>query len=271
VSDLGPQAKSILAAGRSGDDPTPADRARVRRSIGKALAAGGAAGAAATKGAAAAAGAAGKAASLAVAAKLAGALVLIGAVGAGAAIVHARRSAPAVEAPATGAPAPIAEKVAAPTIAPAPAEIAAAPAEITAAPAATPSPPPAAAPPADPASPARPAPRPGARIAAAPSPADTVEPAAPAEPAEDPLVAETRRLREAHGALKAGDAEKALRLLDEPAKGGELGEERAAARVLVLCKLGRADEANAAAARFLRESPRSPLADRVRAGCPQAR
>jgi hypothetical protein len=49
---------------------------------------------------------------------------------------------------------------------------------------------------------------------------------------------------------------------------GQLREERAAARVLVLCKLGRVEEANAAAARFLRDNPRSPLLDRIRPGCP---
>ncbi len=137
----------------------------------------------------------------------------------------------------------------------------------------------------DPAAPARPseaAPIEKSRAVPAPSSPRLVarEPVASAEetavapapvvagaavPEEDPLAAETRRLRDAHGALRAGDAPKALALLGE--QGGQLGEERAAARVLALCQLGRVAESEAARAAFLREHPRSPLADRVRGGC----
>jgi hypothetical protein len=102
----------------------------------------------------------------------------------------------------------------------------------------------------------------------APVPVPAPAPAAAPQPAiadEDPLAAETRRLREAHGALQAGDAQKALGLLGE--QGGQLGEERAAARVLALCQLGKIAEMEAARAAFLRDHPRSPLADRVRGGC----
>jgi hypothetical protein len=114
--------------------------------------------------------------------------------------------------------------------------------------------------------PAKPLP---ARVAAsAPAPPKATE------KAEDSLIAETERLREAHGALRGGDPEKALALLSEQAAEGEgqkLREERAAARVLALCKLGRVDEANAEAAAFLAQNPRSPLADRVRNACPKSR
>ena len=82
---------------------------------------------------------------------------------------------------------------------------------------------------------------------------------------------ETRRLGEAHGALQRGDPQRALEMLDEQSaayEDGQLQAERAAARILVLCKLGRVEEANAAAARFLRANPRSPLLDRIRSGCP---
>jgi hypothetical protein len=78
-------------------------------------------------------------------------------------------------------------------------------------------------------------------------------------------------IREAQGALQAGDANRALSLLDEHSaanRQGILREERMAARVLALCELGRTDEARAEAARFLRESPASPLASRVRSACP---
>lgn len=90
-------------------------------------------------------------------------------------------------------------------------------------------------------------------------------------PPPDSLVVETQRLREAHGAMRDGDPEKALALLSEEAaeaEGQKLREERAAARVLALCKLGRVDEAHAEAAAFLAQNPQSPLADRVRAACP---
>src|SRR6185437_11501775 len=114
---------------------------------------------------------------------------------------------------------------------------------------------------------------PGPSPVAASPPAHPTEPA-PAEPAGRPvdrLEAETRDLSEAHAALNEGDPARALALLDEQSTAyadGQLREERAAARVLALCKLGRADEARALAARFLAENPRSMLADRVRSACP---
>jgi outer membrane protein assembly factor BamD (BamD/ComL family) len=85
------------------------------------------------------------------------------------------------------------------------------------------------------------------------------------------LDVETRSLGEAHGALQSGDAARALALLDKQSATyaqGELRQERAAARIMALCKLGRGAEARAAAESFLRENPRSPLTDRVRAACP---
>jgi hypothetical protein len=86
----------------------------------------------------------------------------------------------------------------------------------------------------------------------------------------DPLAAEDARLREAQAFMRAGDAAGALRTLDEFAAShpdGVLQEERRAARVLALSAAGRVDEACAEAWRFLRETPRSPLAERVRASC----
>jgi hypothetical protein len=128
---------------------------------------------------------------------------------------------------------------------------------------------PAAAPEVDPRDPTAPA-IPG-RGAQSPAPArpSRAGPSPSAAP-EDPLIAETRHLGEAYRALQSDDPARALALLDEQSAvhaGGELGEERAAARVTALCKLGRREEAAAAAARFLRDHPRSPHADRVRAAC----
>jgi hypothetical protein len=284
-SKLGPSARSILEAGREGDDPTPADRARVKRALMRSIAASTALGAAtAASAASAASAAAGGAAAVDVAAKatsfglgikLFGVAVLACAVGAG--VLLQRASSPD--------PAAIATRAAPSNTASATRDAAnAAPATVDTASAAT-----ARAAIADPAAPARPsepaaiekAPAPSARalprIAArepvdrpeeeitAPVPAPPPAPAASPAPEEDPLAAETRRLREAHSALQAGDPQKALGLLGE--QGGQLGEERAAARVLALCQMGRVAEAESARAAFLREHPRSPLADRVRSGC----
>src|SRR5262249_36408651 len=79
-----------------------------------------------------------------------------------------------------------------------------------------------------------------------PAPATSAHAALPA------LDAELSLLREAQGALRAGEPARALALLDaaQPA-GGALGEERDAARVLALCGAGRVDDARREAARFL--------------------
>jgi hypothetical protein len=82
------------------------------------------------------------------------------------------------------------------------------------------------------------------------------------------LKAETALIKKAHLALRGGEAERALSLLERHAREhprGQLGEEREAARALALCRLGRKDEARRAAARFLAE--RSPLAERIKSAC----
>lgn len=87
---------------------------------------------------------------------------------------------------------------------------------------------------------------------------------------ENTLEEETRGLGEANRALQAGDPERALQLLEEQSRAfdhGELSEEREAARVLSLCKTSREAEAKAALAAFLAKTPNSPLADRVRSAC----
>ncbi len=92
-----------------------------------------------------------------------------------------------------------------------------------------------------------------------------IEPRAPAT-----VGLEADLLREADGALKAGHPARALALLQEHTTrfpSGILIEEREAERVVVLCALGRTDEARVAASRFSREHPRSPLGRRVRESC----
>jgi hypothetical protein len=48
---------------------------------------------------------------------------------------------------------------------------------------------------------------------------------------------------------------------------GALSEERSAARIIALCKLGQVATARAEANAFIRRSPQSPLSERVRAAC----
>ena len=100
-----------------------------------------------------------------------------------------------------------------------------------------------------------------------------VAPSIPVAPAAAPpsdLDVEIALLQDANGAIRAKDGARALRLLDEHARrfpNGALGEESEAARVFALCAIGRADEARDVAGRFLREHPRSPLAQRVSRAC----
>ena len=100
-----------------------------------------------------------------------------------------------------------------------------------------------------------------------PAPAVPVEPAA-ATPSS--LAEEVRLLAGAQRALNDGDPITALARLAEHGRrfpSGTMAEERDAARALALCRAGRRQEAQAAAARFLAERPTSPLAARVRASC----
>jgi hypothetical protein len=278
MSGLGRDAMDFLAEARDGDDPSPEDRARVRRRLvqlgvgtavataasGTAAASGGAgaglAGSATAKGALAGGVAAGGGAIASVGAassstllvlKLAVAVVLGGSVGAvGVKGVEAVRAhhAPAVDARATE-PEPARPGVGVP-VAPA------SPLSNT-----SPTSPPAAEDPATgdgtPAVTVSAGARPRSQ---APSRADTVD-------------VETRLLRMAEASRQDGDAARALQLLDQHASQfprGALAEERAAERIFALCDLGRVAEATAEAQRFLTEHPRSPQGAHVRASCARA-
>jgi hypothetical protein len=268
MSELGPEAREILRNGRDGDDPLPADRARVHAALMAAIAAGaaqtiaGEASASMAKAGNDAALSASVGSAKPIAATLVGKtfakgiiVLLLGAAGIGAWVAWPEtgpsNTAPAsqmIDKPAAAVPTAV-------EMAP-PAPIADQPSEKTEDSPASALPP---------ALPQKPTPARTAPSAAAPR---------PTEETADSLVAETQRLRDAHGALKGGDPEKALALLSDQAAEGEgqkLREERAAARVLALCKLGRVDEAKAEAAAFLAKNPRSPLADRVRKACPTSR
>ena len=93
--------------------------------------------------------------------------------------------------------------------------------------------------------------------------------AAPTPSSAMSLAVEVQLMRDIDAALRARRPERALALLDERREGdgGYMQEERAAARIFALCQLRRVESARAAAARFLRERPRSPLAARVKATC----
>jgi hypothetical protein len=244
MSELGREARAILEEGKSGDDPTPEDRARMRRALMTAIAAGGAATAAvegAAQGAEKTAEAAGAAKTAGAVWKLLLGLAVVGAAGGG---LILRQSTPAVSAPPPG-PVEVQHEAQARGIVEPPALEEPAPSV-----------------PVEPAPPAHAMAPPAAKR----SPVPTKAPAT----AEDTLEAEMQRLREAHGALNNGDPARALALLDAQStdfEGGQLREERAAARVLALCKLGGTDRAGEEARHFLRDNPRSPLADRVRAAC----
>lgn len=259
MTDLSPDAQSILEAGRDLDGAGDLEKARVRRALFAKIAAGGAV-LAATSTAAAESGAiasgttaaatttaaTGGGTFAAVATPLAKILIPLAIVTGGAAggfvawrAQRAMTPAPVVAPSVTTAPA-----IAAP---PAPVVVPAAPAL---APAIEP-----------PAPAARPAHR--ARVA----------PAAHTEAAVAPvnhLAEETALLASANAELRRGDAGRALALLDDydrryPA--GVLREEVLATRVIARCQQSPDRAARRAAEAFLARHPASPLASRVRTSC----
>ena len=161
---------------------------------------------------------------------------------------------------------PVTTRVAAPVARPLPVKTPTAPSRIAEPIAAIPSPDTSATPPAIDSRPSPPA-RPVSREAISPSePASSPIPATPLTSLEK----ETRLLRDADDALKAGDPERALRLLaDLEARfpDSALTSERSAERVFALCMAGRKDEARDAARVFLSNESTGPLATRVRASC----
>jgi hypothetical protein len=96
----------------------------------------------------------------------------------------------------------------------------------------------------------------------APSAATSVTPSA------DTLAAETSLLRDADQALRAGNAQRALSLLDEHAARyphGALAPERNAERMIARCQLGQIDADNAQA--YLAAHPSSAFTARIRDAC----
>jgi hypothetical protein len=256
MSDLSQKTRALLDAAEGGDDPTSADRERVRAGLAAKIAAGVAVGTAMTASAAGEAKAASVVASKAgagLAAKIVVASVIVAGLGAG-----AWRMWPPAPA-AAAAPAPAAEAEAAPAAAAAvpAAEAAAAPvAEV----ASVPVPPP--------------APRPPHATRAAPPATPAPAPAPEAAPAPvASLEREVAALRAVRTSLSSNDAAGALATLDTYAHEfprGALSEEADALRVEALCALHRRDEATQAAASFLERHPQSLHAARVARGCATA-
>jgi hypothetical protein len=91
---------------------------------------------------------------------------------------------------------------------------------------------------------------------------------APAAPNADTLARETSLLRDADQALRAGNAARALSLLDEHAARyprGALAPERNAERVIARCKLGQIDTKSAQ--NYLASHANSPFAARIQDAC----
>jgi hypothetical protein len=266
--DLGPEARGILDAGRDGDDPTPGDRARVRASLMQAIAVGGGAAvglgaigkasASVAPKAAAGAAAAAKTVTTFGVAKLIGVVAVVAVVGGGGYTISRVSSRPAAAPPAQVAERQQIQERAASVAAPAgvapQARVADAP---------------------EPAPEAQPesAETPRAATERAPAARAVAPVAPPSAPESDPLSVETRQIREANLARQAGDARRALAILDKPAPGsdGQMSEERTVARVLALCSLGRVDQAKAIASRFVAEHPSSPSVDRMQHPCVEDR
>jgi hypothetical protein len=265
MNDLLPEDAALLDLARDGHDPTRSDRARVRAALLAKLGVGtGLATAASTSTAAiSATGTVGHTASSAAtagfAAKVLGVVAFVAVVGGAGALAYRATQRPNTASSALPL-APAVRPSEPSTPPPAPLESAPVP-------------------------PARSAPREKVRPNAAPVGAaaattrveTSLDPSSPdALPSLNPttLEAETRLVRAGMAALRGGDPAAALDLFDQHARSypnGALAEERAAERITALCDLNRVDEANRAAAAFVREHSSSPLVARVGAGCAGAR
>lgn len=251
MSSLSKEAREVLAAGVRAEAPTMADRQRARARLDVALATSIAA------------------APIEAPAAPPRAWLMKGVVGTATVLVVAAgtiavRTSTPDDPPGAPPPTPPVSAVMAPPVAAVPAERGEVPPRVASP--ATPAPRRAGSAIAPPA--AVPARRPAANAAgAAAAPAGAIVPLGAEEP--ETLEEETRALQQVHGALKDGDASRALRLLAEHEARfprGQLRPERQAARVLALCATDPA-AGRAALAEFLEAHPGSPLLLRVKRAC----
>jgi len=270
MSELDPQARDLIGLALEGEGPTPGERSRLRGAVLARLGAG----VAVLSTASGTAAATGGGVALSLAAKVVVAVALVGAAGAGgytAVSWHGTRAASSAARASTPATAPIKIKAPGPAVSLPPPLVPAAepPREsATASEETRPEEMPAATALASPPLPAaRPVSTARAPMETATGPTTTDRSAPPPDRSLDD---ETRALRSAFGDLRDGHADRALAAIDAQEgrfPGGALAEERAAARIVTLCTLGRSDEAHADASRFLRAHPHSLLAGRVLASC----
>jgi hypothetical protein len=289
MTKLSSGAQALIDAADGGDEPTGADRARVRALLVARVAAGAVAGSAVASGvstASAAAATGAKALSAGVLLKIIASGALVGTTVMG--VLFVARSDPG--APGTSQISGASVSIA-PSVTPAAATTGLAAREDAPTPAASAAAAPAANPPSSqererpessetptahavsgPHAPARAESRVAERRARETA-RESAEPSPAPPPSARPpngIEAETPLLQDAQRALREGRGGAALEILEKHDKtfaDGALREERLATRVLALCNLGRTDEARAEAARFLREYPRSPLAARVKGSC----
>ncbi len=108
-----------------------------------------------------------------------------------------------------------------------------------------------------------------AQVAGTALPSSSTRPTAARRP-RDGLSEEVAMLSRAATDLNGGRPENALKVLDEHERkfgNGLLAEERTAARIQVLCALGRTAEAKTELERLAQRSPRSPQVERARQAC----
>ncbi len=245
MDDLNANARALINAARSFDDPTDNDQDRVRTAVlmrvGSIAAVGTVAVTAAKASSAAASAGPLIASSLTsatlfggVAAKI-GAVVVLGAIASGAYVAFRAPQHPAASKPTVAAfVAPLAP---------------AAPAPATEAAPVTPDP----------------------AVEAADLPVEDVKPspARVTRRAAD-LEGEMKLLRQADGALRRGDSAAALVALNKHAAqypSGVLAQEREGVRAIALCSSGNTSAGQSAAQRFLSAASKSPLASRIRSAC----
>ncbi len=245
MDDLNPNTRALLDAARSFDDPTDADRDRVRAGVMMRIGGVAAAGTAAITAAKSSSAAASAAPMIANAlggtslfggmlAKVGIGVVLAGAVASGAYVALR----PAHHAPAAVVTVPVAVPVAQPVAAPvatsADSEVAAVdPSDL-------------------PLDDAKPSPARAGRAHSA------------------DLEGEMKLLRTADAALRRGDSAAALSALNKHAAlypTGVLSQEREGVRAIALCTGGNLSQGQSAAQRFLAQAAKSPLASRIRAAC----
>lgn len=273
MSELDPQAKDLIGLAREGEGPTQAERSRLRGAVVARVGAGVAVLSAASGTASATTTAAAGSVALSFATKVVVAIALVGAAGAGGYVTvseHVTKVASGAARVSTPAAAPGTVQALGPVVPPPPlASGAQSPRESPTGseemrsedtPAA-----------AAPASPSLAATRP---VSSARAPTESASGRTTTDPTaalpDRSLAGETRALRSAIADLRDGHADRALAAIDAQESrfpSGALAEERAEARIVTLCTLGRNDEARADAVRFLRAHPHSLLAGRVLASC----